>query len=803
METLLQDLRYGVRMLLKRPGFTLVAVMTLALGIGATTAIFSVVNGVLLRDLPYEDEARLVTLWQNNLQNGIEREEVSPANFFDWRDRMQSCDIVAAAEPFAFNLSNNGEPETFRGWIVTDGFFEALGARPLYGRAFLPDEYQPGKGQVVVIGYGLWQRRFGGDPKLIGQQLTLNNQPFIVIGVMPPEFQYPPGREVWAPRQPRPNDRQVRSATFIRVLGRLRPGSSLAQAQAEMNGISAQLAAEYPQTNASTGTLVVSLRDVLVGQVKRALLVMLSAVGCVLLIACANVASLLLVRLTERSRELAIRAALGASRSRLLRQLLLESGLLALVGGGFGVLLADWLIGLILALSPSDLPRLHQVGLDPLVLGFALGISLLTALIFGLAPALQLARPNLQETLKAEGRTVMSGGPRQRLRNLLVVSEIALALILLVGAGLLGRSFVTLLQVNPGFVTEHALALETMVGRGRTPEQRTALIEQMHQRVTSLPGVEGAAISSALPFHDNQVTIPTSFKIEGRATELEQDPTAYIINITPDYLRTLGVPLLQGRELNPFDKADGAPVALINQSLAQRHWPLEEAVGKKVTLAVSGKVVTCEIVGVVGDVRPNGFDSEPRQEIYLPYAQSPAMLVTWVVRTTTDPASQLNAVKEKIREANPAQSFLSIATLDELAERTISQRRFNLLLLGAFGVLALALSGIGLYGLISISTAQRTHEIGLRMALGAPTGAVLWLVIRQGLRLILLGTVLGLAGALALTRLMQSLLFGVSATDPLTFVGVAALLVGVALLACYIPARRATKVDPMVALRYE
>ena len=803
MQILLQDLRYGVRMLLKRPGFTLVAVITLALGIGATTAIFSVVNGVLLRDLPYEDEERLVTFWQNNLQNGIEREEVSPANFFDWRDRVQSCDIVTAAEPFGFNLSNNGEPEIFRGWIVTEGFFEALGATPLHGRAFLPEEYQPRNGQVVVLGYGLWQRRFGGDPNLIGQQLTLNNQPFTVVGVMPPEFQYPPGREVWTPRQPRPNDRQLRSATFIRVLGRLKPGSSLAEAQAEMNQISAQLAEEYPQTNAGTGAFVVSLRDVLIGQVKRALLVLLSAVGCVLLIACANVASLLLVRLTERSRELAIRAALGASRSRLLRQLLAESGLLALLGGILGVLLADWLIGVILALSPSDLPRLHQVGLDPLVLGFALGISLLTALIFGLAPALQLARPNVQEALKAEGRTVMSGGPRQRLRNLLVVSEIALALILLVGAGLLARSFVTLLQVNPGFVTERALTLETMVGRGRTPEQRTALIEQMHQRVTSMPGVEAAAISSALPFHDNQVTIPTSFKIEGRATQLEQDPTAYIINITPDYLRTLAIPLLQGRELNQFDKADGAPVALINRSLAQRHWPLEEAVGKKVTLAVSGKVVTCEIVGVVGDVRPSGFDSEPRQEIYLPYAQSPAMLVTWVVRTTGDPASQLNAVKEKIREANPAQSFLSIATLDELAERTISQRRFNLLLLGAFATLALTLSGIGLYGLISFSTAQRTREIGIRMALGAQTGAVLWLVIRQGLRLILLGTVLGLAGALALTRLMQSLLFGVSATDPLTFAGVAALLAGVALVACYVPARRATKVDPMVALRYE
>jgi putative ABC transport system permease protein len=435
------------------------------------------------------------------------------------------------------------------------------------------------------------------------------------------------------------------------------------------------------------------------------------------------------------------------------------------------------------------------------VLGFAVGVSLLTALLFGLAPALQLARPDLLSTLKAEGRTV--SGARQRLRNTLVVSEIALALVLLVGAGLLARSFVTLLRVNPGFVTERALTLETMVGRGRTPEQRTALIEQMHQRVTSLPGVQSAAVSSALPFHDNQVTIPTSFKIEGRATIAEQDPTAYVISITPDYLRTLSIPLVRGRELSQFDKADGAPVALINQSLAARHWPREEAVGQKVTLAVSGRAVTCEIVGVVGDVRPNSYDSAPRQEIYLPYAQSPAGLVTWVVRTAGDPASQTAAIKEKIREANPAQSFLSIATLDQLADRTISQRRFNLLLLGAFAVLALLLAGIGLYGLLSFTTAQRTHEIGIRMALGAQARDVLRLVIGQGLRLVLIGVAAGLAGALVLTRLMQSLLFGVSATDPLTFVGVAALLTVVALSACYVPARRAMKVDPMIALRYE
>jgi putative ABC transport system permease protein len=802
MGTLWQDLRYGARMLLKQPGFTAVAVLTLGLGIGATTAIFSVVNGVLLRDLPYRDEARLVTLWQNNLKSGVEREEASPANFFDWRERVKTCDIVAAAEPFGFSLSGEGEPETFRGWIVTQGFFEALGATPLYGRAFLPEEYQPGKGQVVILGYGLWQRRFGGDPKLIGRQLTLNSQPRVVIGIMPPEFQYPPGREIWAPRMPRPNDKQIRAGTFIRVLGRLQPGRSVAEAQAEMNNIAGQLAQEYPQTNANTGVVVVPLRDVLVGRVKRALFVLLGAVGCVLLIACANVASLLLVRLLERSRELAIRAALGAGRGRLLRQLLAESALLALLGGVAGVLLAYWLIDLILALSPRDLPRLHQIGLNPAVLTFALGMSLLTALLFGLAPALQLAQPNLLNTLKAEGRALVGGG-RQRLRNLLVVSELALALMLLIGAGLLARSFVTLLRVNPGFVTERALTLETMLGRGLTPEQRTALVEQTRQRIISLPGVQATAVSTALPFHDNQLTVPTGFKLEGRATTSEQNPTAYLINITPEYLRTLGIPLVRGREFSQFDKADSAPVALINQSLAQRYWPREEPVGQKVTFSVSGQTATWEIVGVVGDARPNGYDSAPRQEIYLPYAQAPASLMTWVVRTAGDPASQTAAIKGKMREANPAQSFLSIATLDQLAERTISQRRFNLLLLGAFAVLALVLAGVGLYGLLSFSTAQRTREIGIRMALGAQAGDVLRLVIGQGLRLILTGLAVGLAGALVLTRLMQSLLFGISATDPLTFVGVAALLAGVALVACWLPARRAMKVEPLVALRQD
>jgi putative ABC transport system permease protein len=803
MQTLLHDLRYGLRMLAKKPGFTVVAVFTLALGIGATTAMFSVVDGVLLRRLPYGDETRVVVLWQNNLKSGVEREETSPANFFDWRDRAQSLDIVSAAEPFAFNLSGTGEPETFRSWIVTAGFFDALNVSPLYGRTFLPEEYEPGKGQVIVIGYGLWQRRFAGDPNLVGRQLTLNGQPHTVVGILPPDFQYPPGRELWAPRQPRNNDRQVRGASFIRVVGRLRPGRAVAEAQAEMDSIAAQLAGEYPQTNAGVGVVVAPIREAVVGQARRGLLVLFVAVGFVLLIACANVASLWLSRMTERSRELAIRAALGAGRGRLLRQLLSESALLALLGGAGGVLLAYWLVEAIVKFGPRDLPRLNQIAVNTPALGFAVAVSLLTALIFGLAPATQMLRPDLQESLKAEGRTMTGGQRQQRLRNLMVISEIALALALLVGAGLLTRSFIALLRVDPGFATERALALETLIGRNRNAEQRIALVEQTLPRVQSLPGVQAVGITSALPFHDNQALTPASVKIEGRASAPGQDPTAYVINVTPEYLRALGVPLLRGRELNQFDKADAAPVALVNNSMAVRNWSSEDPIAKKITFAVSGRAVTCEIVGVVGDVRPNGLDTAPRLEIYLPYAQSPISLVTWIVRTAGDPLKELTAIKEKIREGNPTQTFLSIATMDQLVDRTITQRRFNLMLLGSFAALALILAAVGLYGLISYTTAQRTHEIGIRMALGAQAGDVMRLVIGQGIKLALVGALIGMGGALALTRLMRSLLFGVSAIDPLTFVVVSVSLTLVALVACWLPARRATKVDPLTALKDE
>jgi putative ABC transport system permease protein len=805
METLLKDLRYAIRMLVRKPGFTAVAVLTLALGIGANTAIFSVVNAVLLRPLPFEDADRIVTFWQSNTKNSVKREDVSPANFFDWRDRSRSCTELAAAMPYGYSMTGGEEPEAFRAWRVTTGFFEVLGVNALYGRTFLRDEFSDGNSTVVVISHGLWRRRFGADPNLIGQKLMLNGRPHTVVGVMPASFEFGTGREIWSPWVEVATDKEIRGSAYIKVIGRLKDGVTVSQAQAEMNGIASRLAQEYPQTNSEVGASVVSMPEQLVGHVRPALLIILCAVGLVLLIACANVANLLLARASTRRKEFAIRAALGAVRARLIRQLLTESVLLAGLGGITGVLLASWGIDAIIALSPGNLPRINEVSIDAHVLYFALGISALTALIFGLAPALQFSRTDLQETLKEGGRTAGAGFARQRLRNLLVVSEVALALMLLVGAGLLVRSFVRLLQVDPGFTTEKALALEVHVwGRARTPEQRAAFFEQSLDRIAALPGVEAAGAVSALPFHDNSIDIKSEFTIEGRpALAAGQEPIAYATVATFDYFRTMGIPLKRGRFFTRSDNRDGAPVALIGETMARRYWPDEDPIGKKITVQFMGQQKTREIVGVIGDVRHTGLDSEPRPELFLPHLQEPYGSMTYIVRTGIDPSSLLPAVKKEVWAVSKTQPFSSTATMEQLISRSLGEKRFSLLFLLTFAVIALALAGVGIYGLISFNTSQRTHEIGVRMAMGAQAADIFKLIIGQGLVLTLTGVGLGLLAAFALTRYLTSLLFNVSATDPLTFVSVSVLLVGVALLACYIPARRAVKVDPMEALRYE
>jgi putative ABC transport system permease protein len=786
----------------KRPAFTALAVIILALGIGATTAIFSVVYGLLQRPLPYRDDQRIVVLGQSNRRTGALREGVSPANFLDWREQARSFTEVAAAEQWGFTLTDYGEPEAMRGSVVTKGYFEILGTNALVGRTLLPEDYEQNKAQVVVISHGLWQRRFGGDPQIIGRTLTLNNEATTIVGVMPIGFDYPPNRELWAPRDDRPTDPQNRGGSLFRVVARLRPEVTLAQAHQEMNNIAAHLAAQYPQTNNDVGAVVISLREQLVGHVRLGLYVLFGVVSLVLLIACANVASLQLVRSSERQREFAVRAALGASGKRLLQLLLTESLLLSLAGGLGGILVSKALIGVIVAISPGNLP-LTQIGLNPIVLFFAAGISLLTASIFGLAPAIQASRINLQGVLRGGGRSETAGRRRQRFRQALVVTEIALALVVLVGAGLLVRSFVALLDTDPGFTPDKGLALEVQLGRLPAAE-RNVFVDQVLERVATLPGVEAAAVSSALPFHDNQVALPSPIKIDDRpAGPAGSEPIAFMIKASEGYFRALGVPLLHGRLFNQSDRANTPMVVLVNETMARRIWPAETPLGQTISFTAAGQNLTAEIIGVVGAVRPTGFDSEPRSEFYLHYPQSPAGLVTLFVRTAGDPESLLPAVKAEIREINRNQAFLSVYTIAQLVDKTTAQRRFNLLWLGAFAVLALVLATVGLYGLISFSTAQRTKEIGVRMALGAQPGDVLMLVMREGLGLALIGVALGLLAVIAASRLMESLLFGVSATDTLTFASVAVLLTLLALVASYIPARRATKVDPLVALRYE
>jgi putative ABC transport system permease protein len=797
MESIGRDIRYAARGLWKSPGFALVAVLTLAIGIGANTAIFSVVNGVLLRSLPYKEADRIVTVWQRNIKTGVKENGAAPGNFLDWRNANQVFARIAAAEPYTHNMAETGEPESFRSWLVTEGFFDTLGVQAFLGRTFTAEEYQPGR-FVVVLGYGLWQRRFGGDPNLIGKTLRLNGQPHTVVGVMPPEFQFPPLREVWAPRPARDVDTRIRGGGYLPVVARLKPGVTLAQAQQDMDTIAGRLAKEYPQVNSERGIVVIPLREQTVGHVRPALLVLLGAVGLVLLIACTNVANLVLVRAAERQREFAIRGALGAARARLIGQWLIESLLLALVGGLAGIMLAKWGLRTTLMLSGNILPRLNEIAIDGPVLAFTVAASFLSALIFGLLPSVRFLNPSLNDALREGGRSVVARFGRSSLRRMLVVSEIALALVLLIGAGLLMRSFVKLLQVNPGFSADRVLALEVHIwGWNRTPEQQGAFFDQTLERIASLPGVVAAGAVSALPFHDNPIIVGASFTINGRPVPAsDQQPKANFTSASEDYFRALAIPLLRGRFFTRLDRRGTPPVAVINETLAKQYWPSEDPVGHRITATFFGQVITPQIVGVVGDVRPAGLDSNPRPELFLPQSQNSTGSMTYVVRTTEDPLLLLPAVKKEIWAVNRNLPFASTATLEQLVSRSTGDRRFNLLLLGSFAGIALILAGIGIYGLISFSTGQRHEEIRVRMALGATQGTILRMIVGEGLLLTSLGVVIGVAGALVLTRFLQTLLFEVRPTDPLTFAGVSVLLVAVAFMASYIPARRSTKMDP-------
>jgi putative ABC transport system permease protein len=806
MNELSQDIRYGFRMLRARPGFTVVAVVALALGIGANTAIFSLINSVLLRPLPYPDANRLVMLEENEMDG--KSSNTSYATTKDWRERSQSFDNVSAVRDWGITLTGEGEPEMLHGMRVSSNYFSVLGVKPVLGREFLPEEDRPATRRVVVLSHGLWQRRFGSDPEVVGKPIALGGQSFTVAGVMPRGFEDLVSErlfqkaDLWAPLG---YDETLpwacRTCRHIQAVARLKPGVSFDQASLEMNTISQSLLAEHPHDYAVAGVTIIPLMDKFVGAVRPALYILLGAVGLVLLIACANVANLLLARATQRQKEIAIRSALGARRGRIVRQLLTESMMLSVIGASLGLLVVWWGIEFLIALAPAAILRLNEVTVDARVLGFTVALSLLTGIIFGLAPALQASKLDLNASLKEGARG--STGAGHRLRNLLAVSEIALALILLVGAGLLVRSFVRVLDITPGFHPANLVTMNVSAGGTRYAEDAAvrAFYDEVVNRVAALPGVEATAVVSNLPLGGNKDMY--GFHVEEKPlANPEEAPSAERYVISPGYLRTMRIPLLAGREFTEQDGPSAQLVVLISESTAHSIWPDESPIGKRVRMGgLDGPLRT--IVGVTGNVSHYGLETPPDLQAYVPQAQWTSSDMQLVVRTPIDPRSLVEAVRNEIRAVDKDLPIYRVATMEQLVSGSVAQRRFTLILLSLMAGLAAMLSALGIFSVMSYTVTQRTQEIGIRMALGAKATDVLKLVVGQGVTLALTGVGIGLAAAAGLTQVMSSLLYGVGAHDPLTFSVIAALLMIIALVACYIPARRATKVDPMVALRYE
>ena len=798
-----QDLRYGLRMLVKNPGFACVAVLTLALGIGANTAIFSIVNAVLLQPLPFSEPDRLVWVW-GNIRNGGRSASVSPLDYLDYRAQNTSFEHFAATftVPAPFNLTGSGEPERLQGAVATGDFFQALGVNPALGRTFLLENEEPGRDQVVVLSDRLWKQRFAGDPGLIGKTLALDGRTFEVIGVMPEGFSFPRGAELWTPMnfQISPGMKQ-RKAHFLRPIGRLKAGLTLAQAQADMDAIAASLETQYPDSNTGWNLRMVPLREQLVGNIRPTLSILFGAVGLVLLIACANVANLLLVRASSRHKEIAIRMALGAGRRRIVRQMLTESMLLAIAGGTLGVFLAIWGIDLIVAFSGNDIPPTAQIGIDGVVLGFTLCVSLLTGILFGLVPALPATQSaRLGETLKEGGRAGGQGASRNRTRNLLVVFETAIAVVLLIGAGLLIRSFVRLQNVGPGFDPENVLTARIDLSREKynLPEKAASFWSQLHDRLAALPGVEAVGMNTELPLSGQPNDMP--FRVEGRPAEPNQRFGADFRRVNQDYLHSMRIPLKRGREFTEQEVRQGANVVVISETLASGVFGDDDPLGQRLLLVMNEKT-PLEIIGIVGDIRHRTLEADPLPMMYLPVPSTGSTNLT--IKVSGDPLSLAAAVRGEVRAIDPDQPIAAIRTMEQVVAESVGAPRYRTSLLGLFAFIALLLAAIGIYGVSSYAVAQRTHEIGIRMALGAEPRDVQLLVIGRGIGLALVGVGAGLIGAFGLTRLLSGLLFGVTATDPLTFAGVAVILTGIALLASWIPARRAARVDPMVALRHE
>jgi putative ABC transport system permease protein len=814
MNTLLKDLRYAARVLRKSPGFTLIAVIAIALGVGANSAIFSVVNAVLLKPLDYRDPSQLVLL-QHNYKKLDLKATVAPAGYAYYRDNAKSFSDVAAFTGFSANLTGEGEPERLNGMYVTANMFPALGAQAAEGRTLLAEENEAGRNKVIVLSDGFWHRRFAGLP-VVGKSVTLNGEPYTVVGIMPPNFSL--GREfggqtpdLWAPITFKPEQLAPDtgwSVEYLNVIARMKPGVSIRQAQAEMDSIASDVRRQFltDTEESSWGLLLTPLDEFVVGKIRTALWILLGAVLFVLLIACANVANLTLARSAVRQKEIAVRAALGASRWRVVRQLLTESVLLSLVGGGVGLLLAMWGVDLLLKLNGSKIPRAAEIGLDSRVVLFTLGVSLLTGIVFGLAPAFQTSDVNLHDTLKEGGRSGKTG-VRRGVRNALVVAEMSFAVVLLVGAGLLIRSFMQLQQVSPGFEPRGVLAMQVSLPQNKYADANARALfgRRMLEQLRALPGVKSAGTTTSLPMSGANQS--GSFTIEGKPQAPGEDPphgSRWLAS--EDYFETMGIRLVRGRLFDAHDTSDAQQVAIVDETLARKYWGTEDPVGKRITFeGPDSKPIWREVVGLVEHVRNEGLEGESRGEYYAPYAQAtgggPNLYIA--VRTDGDPASLAPSVRGAIAGVDRDLPVFRVATMEQMVSDSLAQRRFSMLLFGIFAALALVLAVVGLYGVMSYAVAQRTHEIGLRMALGAQGSDVLRMVVGQGMGLVAVGLGVGLLGALALTRLMSSLLYGVSAADPLTYAGIAILLGSVALLASYLPARRATKVDPMVALRYE
>jgi putative ABC transport system permease protein len=803
MRTLVQDLRYGFRMLWKSPGFTIVAVITLALGIGANTAIFSVVNSVLLRPLPYPDADRLVYLQAVNPAKGITDSNISPPDFADWKNQNQTFEDMTAFLTGGAILSGDTEPERVPAAYVTASFLPVLGVKPAIGRNFLLEEDREGNDRVAIISHALWQRRFGADPGVVGRQINVGGESATVIGVMPADFEFMQPVDMWRPLAVEMT-KERRDNRYLQVLARLKPGVSIEQAQTQINTITERLSQSYVETNSNWGARLTGLHDLMVAGVRPALLLLLGAVGFVLLITCANVANLLLARAAARQKEIAVRAALGASRLRVVRQLLTESLLLSTVGGGVGLLLGIWLTDFLVSISPANTPRLETVHLDGRVLLFTLAVTFLIGLLFGLAPAWQASRVNLNEALKEGGRGFSEGWRRNRVRKVLVVSEVALSLMLLIGAGLLVKSFLLLRGTDAGFDAENVLtmrvSLPSLKYKGK---QKAEFFERLAERVAQLPGVESVGATLSLPLNGSNISVGRSFIPDGRPLTPEESINARYSVTTPGYFGAMKIPLVAGRQFTERDREDAPQVVIVNETLARRYFPNENAIGKRIKIWRDEQFPR-EIVGVVGDTKATVLEDEATPQMYVPHAQDPSWGgMSLVVRSSSKPVALTSAVRAAVLSLDPDQPVFSIKTMEDVVAASVATRRISMLLLSGFAGLALLLAALGVYGLISYSIAQRTHEIGLRMALGAQSRDVLGLVLRQGMSLVLVGVCLGLVAAFALTRVMKSLLYEVSATDPLTFAGVALLLIVVALVACLIPARRAMRVDPMVALRYE